>query len=130
MLFKEGVNPKDLEQLKPAAWILLCNAILYCEEMGLDLIITSLISDRKKLTSESTTHEDGRAFDISTWRWSPVQVQRFLYKFNADYSDIGAISSSDGKPKAAVYHNFKNLGEHLHLQVKPNAKWHRFITRS
>lgn len=120
--FKDDVNSKDLEQLKPATWILLSVVVLYCERWDLPLKITSLISDRENVKAVSTTHETGRAFDISVKGWTEKHIHRFCYFVNLNYTEIAAISSSDGKKRAAVFHN-----NHIHLQVKPNANVKRFI---
>lgn len=122
MKFKRGVNPKDLEKLQPAAWILLLRTILYCEEHGLQCRITSLISDRGKVKAKSRSHEEGRAFDIGIRGWSEFHINRFAYIMNRDYEKIAAISFSDLKPRAVVPKK-----DHLHIQVRPDAPYQKFV---
>lgn len=124
--YKEDINPKDLEMLQPALWILLTRSMLYCAEHKLPFIVTSLISDRENVQSKSRTHEQGRAADISTVGWTETHIHRFQYLMNRWYSDIAAISFSEKKPIAALYHD-AGYGSHMHLQVRPNAKWQNFI---
>lgn len=123
---KRGVDSKDLQMIQPALWILLTRTFLYCAEYELPCRITSLINDRKGVKATSRTHESGRAVDISVRGWSETHKYRFQYVMNQEYSDIAAISASDHKPRAVVLHD-SGRGPHLHIQVRPNAKWHKFI---
>lgn len=125
--FKHDIDPRDLQKLQPAAWILFTAANLFLEERGYKCIITSLISDRKNVTAISKTHEQGRAFDLSTHFWSLQTVADFIRIMNRDYQDIAAISYSDGVKRAAVYHNGAG-GNHMHCQVRPNAPYQKFVS--
>jgi len=122
MNFKEDVDPHDLTQFQPATWILWSATILYCEEFGLPLTITSLISDRENVKAVSNTHETGRAFDISVRGWTEQSIHRFCFIMNRNYRDIAAISASTGLERAAVYHD-----NHIHLQVKMGVSVNKFI---
>lgn len=122
-----NVNLEDFKRMHPALWILLTNAVLYCAEYNLPFRVTSIISDREGLKVTSSTHEEGRAIDISVKGWTDTHIHRFVYLFNRDYHEIAAISSSDLKPRAAVYHN-SGYGNHIHLQVRPNAPVNKFIS--
>lgn len=128
MLFetKEDINLEDLKEMDPALLILLTRTFLFCSEFNLPCRITSIKSDRKNIKSSSKTHEQGRAIDISTKGWTEHLIHSFLYRMNRDYAEIAAISASDLKPRAAIYHDV-GYGSHIHLQVRPNAKWHSFI---
>ncbi len=124
--YKEDIDPKDLEMIQPALWILLTRTMLYCAEYKLPFVVTSIISDRKNINSKSRTHEEGRAIDISSKGWTESHIYRFQYHMNTWYSDIAAISAKDNEPRAVVHHD-SGYGEHFHLQVRPNAKWQKFI---
>jgi hypothetical protein len=124
---KEDIELKDLGEMQPALLILLTHTVLYCQEYNLPLKITSLKSDRKNVRAASKTHETGRAVDISTMGWTEYHINRFVFLTNRYYADIAAISASDYKPRAAIYHDVGH-GAHIHLQVKPNAKTERFVT--
>lgn len=125
--FKDEVNPKDLEMIQPALLTLLTAAALYCNEYNLPCEVTSLVSDREGVKATSTTHEEGRAFDLSVKGWTETHIHRFVYLMNRDYADIAAISESDHKPRAVVYHN-SGYGEHLHIQVRRNAPVYKFVS--
>lgn len=123
---KKGVKSKDLQLIEPALWILLTRTFLYCSEHKLPCTITSLINDRGKIKSKSQTHQTGRAFDLSSKDWPEFYIHNFQHVMNTQYSEIAAISATDMKPRAAVYHD-AGYGSHFHIQVKPNANWKRFI---
>lgn len=123
---KEGVDAKDLQVIHPALLILLTRTILYCQEHKLPCTITSLINDRKGVKATSRTHESGRAFDLSIKSWPNIHLHRFPFLMNIQYADIGAISSRDGIPRAVVYGD-DNHKDHMHIQVRPDAAWNRFI---
>jgi hypothetical protein len=124
--FKHDIDSGDLEEVKPALWILLTRAVLYCDSHSLPLTITSIKSDRENIESVSKSHEDFRAIDVSVRGWTDQHIHRFVYMMNRDYSDIAALSYSDNKPRAAIYHD-SGYGDHIHLQVRPNANINRFI---
>ncbi len=123
---KEDIDLEDLKVLQPALWILITRSMLYCAEFNLPFKITSLVSDRKGIKSKSMTHETGRAADISSKGWTETHIYRFTYLMNNWYKDIGAISSSDLKPRAVVHHD-AGYGSHFHLQVRPNADFNKFV---
>ena len=128
MIFNCGddIDLEDLKMLQPALWILMTQTMLYCKEHNLPFKVTSLISDRKNVESKSTTHETGRAFDLSAKGWTETHIYRFQYLMNIWFKDIAAISSVDKKPRAVVYHD-SGHGYHFHLQVRPNANYRKFI---
>lgn len=120
MEFKDGVDINDLKKLQPAMWQILSFAVCYCAEYRLPLVITSLINDRDGVKASSKTHEQGRAIDISVAGWTDQHIHRFCFQVNAKFFDIAALSASDMKPRAAIYHN-SGYGDHIHLQVRPDA---------
>jgi hypothetical protein len=129
MLFeiKDDINLNDLQEMQPALLILWTATVLYCKEHRLPCKITSISSDRKNVRAVSKTHEEGRALDISTRGWREQDVLRFVYLMNQDYREIAAVSASDGEPRAAVWHNYNEQGEHIHLQVKRNAPYNKYL---
>lgn len=126
-LNKDEVDLNDLREMQPALLILFTHTVLYCKEYNLPLTITSIKSDRESVKAISNTHSEGRAFDVSVKGWTSHHIHRFVYLTNKYYSDIGAISFTDLKPRAAIYHD-SGYGAHLHLQVKPKAKVERFVS--
>ena len=124
---QDDIDMRDLLDMQPALFILLTRTLLYCNEFKIPCKITSLISDRKDVKSVSKTHEQGRAVDISVVGWTQLHIQKFVHMMNKDYADIAAISYTDKMPRAAVYHNYKNQGSHIHLQVRPNANVNKYV---
>ena len=125
---QDDIDLEDLKMLQPALWILITRSMLYCSEYKLPFKITSIISDRGKVKSKSRSHETGRAIDISSRSWPDMHVHRFKYLMNRWYKDIAAISSSDLKPRAVIYHDV-GYGSHFHLQVRPNANFNKFVSK-
>ena len=121
------MTPRELEMLNPALLILYTAAVLYCNEYNLPFNVTSTNEDRSELNESTNTHSDARAFDLSVKGWTETHIHRFVYLMNRDYEDIAAISQSDGKPRAVVYHNVGH-GDHLHFQVRPDAPVYKFVS--
>jgi hypothetical protein len=121
---KDDIILEDMMQWHESLLWIFSAVVRFCKKNNLELTITSLISDRKNVHSVSTTHEDGRAFDIrcSGGNWSKVWIHKLVYFLNANYSDWGAISKSTGKPLVALYHN-----NHIHIQVRPNCNMQAYI---
>ena len=123
---KDDIILEDIMQWQePLLWIFAAT-VRFCKQHNLPLTITSLISDRQKadVQSVSTTHEDGRAFDIrcTGGKWSEVWVHKIVYFLNSNYQEWGAISKSTGKPLVALYH--KN---HIHIQIRNNCNLSKYI---
>jgi hypothetical protein len=99
--------------------ILAYEAFDWCAIRKLPVIITSIIRPRIPGVSKSDTHAQGRAVDISVKGWSVDQCLEFQDYMNHNFGEqYGAISLTDGKPRACVYHGGTAL--HHHLQVKRN----------
>ena len=112
---KPDVNPKDWHRVKDNLIHLAEFTMNFAKDRNLPLVFTSII--REKLDgSVSKTHEQGRAFDISTKGWSDDHIKHFLTIINSSFN-VGAISLSDGKEKEAIYHDI-GLGAHIHVQCK------------
>lgn len=114
--FKEDIDVGDLKFITSNLTILLRTFIDYCQKKNLPCMITSLRSDRKNIKSVSNTHETGRAFDASVKGWDTDEIDACVHDFNRNYRNIGAISISDGVPRACIYHD-SGYGSHLHFQV-------------
>jgi len=125
---RKDISLEDLQDMQPALLILYTATILYCHEYKLPCKFTSIMSDRKNVISKSKTHEDFRAFDLSVEGWTEMHIHRFVFVMNTDYRDIAAISASDLEPRAVIFHNYKGQGDHLHIQVKKNAPFNKFLS--
>jgi len=114
---KDDVNIEDITMLTPHAMFLLGAAILRCHNVNLPCTITSI---REHVEGRAhNTHKDGRAFDLSTVGWTNQNVIDFCKFINENYKGIAAISASDLKPRACVYHKIDGGAYHLHLQTRP-----------
>tara|TARA_S200002703_G_C3778732_1_gene239906 strand:- start:1087 stop:1473 length:387 start_codon:yes stop_codon:yes gene_type:complete len=123
--YKTDCDPYDMTEWHEALLWVFVATVRYCREEELALIITSMKSDRADVEAVSTTHEDGRAFDIRTRDWDNSTIHKLVYFLNTNYSEWGAISKSSGKAVVALYHN-----NHIHIQVRPNANLQKYLKRS
>lgn len=109
----------DIQMLSPKLLVLFSTVLEFADTHKLPVKITSIISDRKNVVAKSRTHETGRALDISTVHWDDTHILRLKKILLDKHSDIAALSASDYKPRPLVWHNYKNQGDHIHLQVRP-----------
>ncbi len=112
--FKEDVDPMDLLNLTQNCAILLVAVHDYLNDRKLQMVITSLQSDRADVKSVSRTHEQGRAFDIRVRDFEKQDILEVADYFNTFYHNIAAISYRTKKPHCAVVKN-----DHIHFQVRP-----------
>lgn len=77
-----NVNVLDLLSLCPEINIVLSYARALGARLDLDIVVTSLISDRKYAHAVTSTHADGRAFDIRIRDWNEDQVRLFANVIN------------------------------------------------
>ena len=114
---KSDVDHNDLMYLNPILLQLYASFCLYAHTRGLPVNVTSIIHDRGDIQTVSTTHEDGRAIDVSSKGWTTVEVNKAEKHFNETFRSIGAISYSDGVSRAMVHHD-SGFGAHFHLQIR------------
>lgn len=101
------------------AKVLLSVMIDWCLMNDIEPVVTSTVSTLEEdlaLNRKSSTHRDGRAFDISTRGWSREHIEEFQNVFNNQYGKHGAISKQTGKPKLILHHN-AGTGMHFHVQL-------------
>lgn len=119
VVFKDDVDPRDIWKFTELCKILFMEVMTYCENHDILMTITSLQSDRKHLKlgvhRKSSTHEDGRAFDIRTRDMMADEAMDMVIYFNHQFKNIAAISSSTGEPRCAVLKK-----DHIHFQVRRN----------
>lgn len=114
---KSDIDLNDFQKLTPELLKIFAEFLIYARENNLPVCITSIISDRENVNASSTTHETGRAIDLSVVGWSEFHIKRCCHKINNSCKDIAAISSSDMKPRAAIFHDVGS-GYHIHLQAR------------
>ena len=113
---KEGIKETDFMFLNPKLLVIFAELCIYAHNNNLPVVITSMIEDVPG--RKFKTHSEGRAIDISTKGWSLKNIKEVEYNFNDWFEDIGAISASDYKPRAVVYHKIPGGVDHFHFQVK------------
>jgi len=111
--FKSGVDPKDIFHFTKLARILFVEVMQYFRDNNLELVVTSLRSDRMGINTASTTHEDGRAFDVRIRNLCPWEVENIVDHFNDQFSNLGAYSIRSGLPVTAHLEK-----DHIHFQVR------------
>jgi len=124
---KSDCKIEDIQEMQIALFVLYTATVLFCNENNLPCKITSMASDRAGVRAKSRTHEEFRAFDISVTGWTQVDIHRFVFILNNNYRELGAISASDLNSRCAIYHNYKGQGDHIHIQVRHNAKINKFV---
>ena len=111
---------KDLNRflnLHPVAFMLLAQMRLYCHDNGLRFRVTSTVSTKKEdqdLNRVSSTHREGRAFDLSIRDWSEYELNNFIGEFELRYGHFGAVSRG-GERRLIVDHT--GSARHLHIQI-------------
>lgn len=114
---KDDIVLEDMMLLHPKLLIVLGHFMVFANKRGLPIKVTSVISDRQNVQATSSTHEDGRAIDISSIGWGKRNVQDCIDYMMKVANHYGAISASDLERRVIIHHNFKNQGDHFHLQV-------------
>ncbi len=110
-------NISELQYISPWLLIILADVVLWAKQRSLPVVITSIVREEDDGISESTTHQEGRAIDLSVRGWSQANIENLAKYLNDKYGKkIG--TSPAGKPTIVCkYHNNGN-GWHFHLQVR------------
>ena len=114
---KPGIAERVLF-LSPVALMILCDVIQWCDAYGLPCVVSDAVSteeEDERLKRVSTTHREGRAFDISTRGWGELQIKAIQQEFAHKYAGYAAIGKS-GNPVLVYFHD-AGTGPHLHFQV-------------
>ena len=119
---KQDVDLYDMQEWSEALLWIFAATVRYCRENNLALVITSLKSDRANVQAVSSTHDEGRAFDIRTRDWDLPTIHKLCYFLNTNYSDWGAIGKTSGKSIVALYHN-----NHIHIQVRRTPNLAKYL---
>ena len=121
-----NVNLEDLLFSSPLLVRMLGFVMLFCVENQITPVITSWEREYDHF-SQSTTHQEGRAFDVSIrkeWGWSEAKIAKFEKYMLENTKDIAATSKKSGKITPVYRHEVadpktkETLGDHLHCQVK------------
>ena len=107
---KPGVKIEDLQELVPEMFTIFGEVLKYCQIHKMEVVITSIKSDRINIETVSDTHATGRGLDIRTRDWTQKQIDDLEVYINIHCQQYEALSSN-GSGRVAYYHN-----NHLHLQ--------------
>lgn len=113
-------SKKDFDRylnLHPVALVILFHMNLYCHNRKLRFQVTSTVSTREEddsLNRVSSTHREGRAFDLSVKDWSPYDIKEFIDYFDTKFGSEGALGVS-GEKRLIVDH--VGTARHLHVQI-------------
>lgn len=118
-IFKHKKDHTRFLYLHPAILVILFDAQNWALENNLPFLVTETVttkSEDDKLSRVSSSHRQGRAFDLSTRGWSTEDINKFRTHFSRKYADYAALSRSSGQPNLVIYHD-SGWGSHFHLQI-------------
>lgn len=107
-----------LDWLCVEAVMVLCDVVLWARNKQLSCVISDAVSSREedeRLKRVSSTHREGRAFDVSTRGWTKESIDECVRIFGFKYRHLAALGQ-DGNPRLVYFHN-AGTGDHLHFQV-------------
>ena len=119
--FTSRDNIAELQSVDPWILVILGATIAWAIPKKLPVVVTSILRELNDGISQSSTHQTGRAIDLSVKGWQGKDIEDLAEYLNKKFEKIGAISKTTGKPMACYYHNNGN-GWHFHIQVRPNIK--------
>lgn len=118
--FKSDTELEEFPKLRRRAQLIALEMGQYCADRGQTFIITDILSEASedaKLKRVSTSHREGRAFDIRTRHWPVKFREEFIAHFYERFKSWAAISKKTLKPHLIEYHDNDN-GIHCHIQIK------------
>lgn len=100
------------------AMLVMCDLVLWAKGKQLPCVISDAVSSQEEdeaLKRVSSTHREGRAFDVSTRGWSKESIDECVRVMGFKYRHLAALGQ-DGNPRLVYFHN-AGTGDHLHFQV-------------
>jgi len=121
---KHNFYEEDWRYVKPLLLFILLDMASWCEVEGLPFKITRIIDGPIPLITKSTTHKDGRAFDLSQKHWGKDYIEKFDKHFNDKYATKYGTSPDGYNPKVVVSKEH-GTGPHFHIQIRRGVepKW-------
>lgn len=123
MNFKTEEIKKRFESVNPILKSIAQDMYEWCVICDAPFMITASLStedEDKKLNRVSSTHREGRAFDLSCLDWDKDKIAVFVANFSEKYKGVAAISPSTNSPQLIIYHDNGN-GVHFHVQIRRNV---------
>jgi hypothetical protein len=117
--FKNDTAYDRFEELHPVLQKIASEMRSWCLRLDVPFLITetkTTLEEDKALSRVSSTHREGRAFDMSCKGWDGVKITEFISTFGEWFRNEAAISKS-GMPTLVVHHN-SGHGTHFHVQVR------------
>ncbi len=93
-------------------------------------VITETVTTREEdkfLGRKSSTHNEGRAFDMRTRDWTKAQITQFREYFNKLYGHLGALTTKN-EPILIVHHDAGH-GPHFHVQFNRDFTVQQNLTK-
>lgn len=122
MKFKDQKTAIRFMYVHPMLSLIVADINLYCwNKFKRKITITSAVrteQEDRKLGARSTTHQEGRAVDISVKGLDADQILEIEDYFESKYSGYGAYSASTMDENLIVYH--VGTAPHLHIQLNRN----------
>ncbi len=112
--FKNAKIAERANFLHPTATMLLEEMMDWCLKRAISPVVTETVTTPER-SRVSTTHCEGRVFDIRTAGWASKDVEEFQKYFGEKYGHWGALSSTR-KPALIVHHD-AGTGLHFHVQL-------------
>jgi hypothetical protein len=110
--FKEGINPLDFFKIKPYLRLIIIDLEnLVVEKYAEEITITNILGK----FGVSDTHPEGRAVDLRTSNFSPLEREELAKYLNGKYI-FNAISLSGNPFKVCIYGDAAHL-DHFHIQI-------------
>lgn len=104
--------------MHPITIMVLGYSAYICSEMQVPFEVTSTVSDLKedqRLGRTSSSHREGRAFDISIRGWTTDDIDNFKLDLEKKFGEYGAVSARDGVKRLVVVHT--GTAPHIHIQI-------------
>lgn len=118
MIFKHRKSISRSLNLHPITAALLFYSFIWAKQRELPFIVTDTVSteqEDRELERVSTSHKEGRAWDLSLKGWTHDDQTDFFIDFTDKFGHLGALTTS-GERRLIVIHNNGN-GYHLHFQI-------------
>ena len=103
--------------MHPLTVMVLGYAAFTAEQMDLPFEVTSTVSDIRednRLGRKSSTHREGRAFDLSIHGWTTDDIDNFKLELENKFGEYGAWTR-DGGQRLVVVHT--GTAPHIHIQI-------------
>lgn len=118
-VFKSAEVENRSRFLNQDTMAMLHTMVSYIAMTGLHPVITETVTSKEEdeaLNRVSSSHREGRAFDIRCKDWPTTTKINFQTFFEKSFGHLGAISKSDGKKRLVVRHG-EGDNEHFHIQL-------------